>query len=136
MIVVDATAAIAWAMHEDDLTDTLTQYFASGRIVAPALWRLEVLNVVLKKERQKFITAQQGDRLLRDLDAIGVDIVDLLSDRSFEQLAQLARPHQLTAYDAIYLDLALATSASLLTLDQNLIDAAGRVGVAIVTAKV
>ncbi len=129
MIVVDATAAIAWAMHEDDLTQSLAAQFASDRIVAPALWRLEVLNVVLKKERQRLISLEQGDRLLRDLDAMGVEIIDVLGDRSFREMAQLARPHQLSAYDAIYLDLAIAMSASLLTLDQNLIDAAKRVGV-------
>lgn len=129
MIVVDATAAIAWAMQEGELTDALAALLVSEPLVAPSLWRLEVVNVVLKKERQRVITKEQSARLLRDLEAMGVEVIELLGDRSLEQLASLARPHQLSAYDAIYLDLALATSASLMTLDQNLIDAARRVGV-------
>jgi predicted nucleic acid-binding protein len=133
MIVVDATAAIAWTMHEDDKTVVLGEELADEQIVAPALWRLEVLNVVLKKERQRILTVEQGCRMLRDLDALGVQIVDVLAERTFEQLAELARKHQLSAYDAIYLDLAIAANASLWTLDQNLIDAAGRIGVPLFT---
>jgi predicted nucleic acid-binding protein len=46
-----------------------------------------------------------------------------------EQLAAFARPYQLTAYDAAYLHVAETKSATMLTLDQNLIDAAKRLAI-------
>ena len=80
------------------------------------------------------VSEEQGSRFLRDLDAIAVEAVEPPASRTLEQLALFARPHQLTAYDAVYLELALDRSAPLLSLDNNLLDAANRVGVAIIAA--
>ena len=133
MIVVDASATLAWLFGERDPIDWLAERLTKERLIAPALWRLEVVNAILKKERQKLITVEQGGRFLRTLDAIAVEPVEPPVNRTLEQLALFARPHQLTAYDAIYLELALNRKASLLSLDNNLHDAAKRVGVAIIT---
>jgi predicted nucleic acid-binding protein len=93
---------------------------------------LEVVNVILRNERRQLISAEQGNRLLAAIDGIGVEIVDAQADHALEQLATFARPYQLTAYDAAYLNTALASSAALLTLDQNLKDAANRLGVTLI----
>jgi predicted nucleic acid-binding protein len=131
MIVIDASTALAWVFDEHDFADRFADQFASERLLAPPIWRLEVVNVILRNERQRLITPEQGDRILGTLDAIGVEIVDLQAGHTLEQLAAFARPHQLTAYDAAYLNVALSASATLLTLDQNLKDAAGRLGVSL-----
>ena len=132
MIVIDASTALAWAFDEEDFVGRFAAQFASERLLASPIWRLEVVNAILRNERQRLITPEQGNRLLGALDGIGVEIVDLQSERPLEQLAVFARPHQLTSYDAAYLDVALSASASLFTLDQNLKDAAGRLGVPLV----
>jgi predicted nucleic acid-binding protein len=129
MIVIDASTALAWAFNEDDFADRFAKQLAAERLLAPPIWRLEVVNVMLRNERQRLITAEQGNRILTALHAIGVEIVDTQATQSLEQLADFARPYQLTAYDAAYLDVALKTLATLLTLDQNLKDAAGRLNV-------
>ena len=134
MIVVDASATLAWLFGEHDPIDWLTERLANDRLIVPALWRLEVVNAILKKERRKHISEEQGSRFLRNLDAIAVEAVEPPASRTLEQLALFARPHQLTAYDAVYLELALDRSAPLLSLDNNLLDAANRVGVAVITA--
>ena len=131
MIVIDASTALAWAFDEDNFADRFANQFSSERLLAPPIWRLEVVNVILRNERQRLITPEQGNRFLAALEAIGVEIVDLQPTHTLEQLAEFARPHQLTAYDAAYLHVALSASATLLTLDQNLKDAAGRLGVSL-----
>jgi predicted nucleic acid-binding protein len=128
MIVIDASAALALAFNEDSFANRFAEQLAAERLIAPPIWRLEVDNVILRNERQHLITAEQGNRVLAALDTICDEIVDSQSDETLEQLAAFARPHQLTAYDAAYLDVALKTAATLLTLDQNLIDAANRLG--------
>jgi predicted nucleic acid-binding protein len=132
MIVIDASTALAWVFDENDFAERFASQFASEKLLAPPIWRLEVVNVILRNERQKLITPDQGNRILAALDAIGVEIADSQSGQTLEQLAVFARPHQLTSYDAAYLTVALSASAALLTLDQNLIDAARRLGVSIV----
>lgn len=132
MIVIDASTALAWAFDEEDFAGRFADPIASERILAPPIWRLEVVNVILRNERQRLITPDQGDRILGALGSIGVEIVDPQSEHTLEQLATFARPHQLTAYDAAYLEVALSASAALLTLDQNLKDAAIRLGVPLI----
>ncbi len=71
MIVVDASTALAWAFDEDDFAERFASQFASEKLLAPPIWRLEVVNVILRNERQKLITPEQGNRILDALDAIG-----------------------------------------------------------------
>ena len=47
-------------------------------------------------------------------------------------LAQTARPHQLSAYDAVYLDIAISLDLPLFTDDHNLRTAADRMGVTVI----
>ena len=67
MIVIDASTALAWAFNEDDFADRFADQLASERLLAPPIWRLEVVNVVLRNERQRLITPEQGNRILAAL---------------------------------------------------------------------
>ncbi|HEX4056664.1 MAG TPA: type II toxin-antitoxin system VapC family toxin [Tepidisphaeraceae bacterium] len=50
-------------------------------------------------------------------------------EADLQRIITMARPHQLTSYDATYLGLASQLNLPLCTLDQNLILAAGHLGV-------
>lgn len=132
MIVVDASAALAWLFLDENPQDWLATQLAGPSLLTTAHWRLEVANGILKKERNRHISAAQGDRFLQILDALPITILTPRPEQTLGELASLARLHQLTAYDAVYLDLAVSRSAALLTLDNNLKDAARRVGVPLV----
>jgi predicted nucleic acid-binding protein len=132
-MVVDASAVIGWVFEEGDWPATFDTLIGEETVLlAPWLWALEVTNVVLVKERRGMITVAQGTRILELLDDLGVQRVPDSPGRPLSALAQLARPYQLTAYDAAYLNLAIGQDLPLLTCDQNLCDAARRVGVALV----
>ncbi|QDT76154.1 type II toxin-antitoxin system VapC family toxin [Lacipirellula limnantheis] len=131
-VVVDASATLAWLFGEGDPADWLEANLSSMTLSAPALWRLEVVNAIVIKERRKQITQSQDEELLTILDALPIAIVQSQNEPSLLSLANLARTHQLTAYDAAYLDLARSERASLLTLDANLIDAAQRINVPLI----
>jgi predicted nucleic acid-binding protein len=49
--------------------------------------------------------------------------------RSYSSIVRLCRQHQLSSYDAAYLDLALVEGVSIATLDKNLQAAASNAGV-------
>jgi predicted nucleic acid-binding protein len=130
--VIDASVTLAWLFDEDQASARIESVLSGAEIVAPALWRLEVVNVVLIKERRKLLTTDEATRLLGLLDDWSVDIASDPAIRSLAEFAALARPHQLTAYDAVYLDLSLCLALPLFTRDNNLRAAAARVGVALV----
>lgn len=96
------------------------------------MWRLEVVNVILVRERRRQITQAQGTRLLEALEALEIEIVGDPANRTLSSLALTARPHQLSAYDAISLDFAISLALPLFTDDVNLRGAAERMGVAVI----
>lgn len=131
-VVIDASATLAWLFGEEDPNGWLADNLVSATLLAPVLWRLEVVNAIVVKERRKQITEVQGDRFLEILDGLPIAMIPPDVTQSLRQLARLARMHQLTSYDATYLDSAHKTAAALLTLDGNLQNAARRNGVSLI----
>jgi predicted nucleic acid-binding protein len=129
-VVIDASAALAWLFGEEQAQAHEARLGDFG-LVAPSLWRLEVVNAVLVKERRGNITAIQGNKFLQILEAMEIDIAGELAGPGLKQLAVFARPHQLTAYDAAYLELAIEFGLPLWTYDRNMQDAAKRLGVSL-----
>ncbi len=100
--------------------------------VVPSIWLLEVANGLL--------VAQRRGRLSRaEVTQVGVLIADLpitWRETSLEQalgsVLDLAGTHELSAYDASYLELAMGEGLPLATQDAALRAAAQRVGVSLV----
>jgi predicted nucleic acid-binding protein len=131
--VIDASVTLAWLFDEDGSASRIGPVLSEADLVAPALWRLEVVNTILIRERRKLLTVAQGEQLLELVDDWSVEVLGEPSSISLTGLAATARPHQLTAYDAIYLQLAVSLGLPLFTRDKNLRNAAMRVGVPLVT---
>lgn len=120
LIVVDASAAAAWLLDQprpawvDELFAAAARLEA--RLAVPSLFWLEVGNALVT--RRDLSDDQAIDGLIR-LEAIGIDTIR--TDRPLRlQAILLARETRLTMYDATYLALAIATAATLATLDREL----------------
>jgi predicted nucleic acid-binding protein len=135
-IIIDASITMAWLFDEDSGASKIKSVLDRCELVAPWLWRREVANAVLVRERRKILTEAQGFRLLQLIDQLTIELVAEPVARTATTLAQTARPHQLSSYDAVYLDLAIRLGLPLFTQDNNLRVAAGRVGVPLITAGV
>jgi len=131
-IVIDASSTLAWLFDEDDSAARAKSILDANALVAPWLWRLEVTNAILVRERRKALAEAQASRLLQLIDELKIDLIAEPTTRTATGLAQTARPHQLTAYDAIYLDLAIRLGVPMFTRDNNLRAAAKRAGIPLV----
>ena len=130
--VLDASSTLSWLFRETDHAEQLEVLLLGHAWIVPSLWRLEIVQAVTRRERQKRYTSVEGSRLLRVAESLNLEFAAEPADRTLLSLAALSRPHQLSAYDAVYLDLAIRRGLPLLTNDQNLRDAAERVGVTLV----
>lgn len=130
--LIDASVTLAWLFDEGGRGPALDRQIERLELVAPWLWRLEVVNVILVRERRRQITPAQGTRFLEALEGVAVEIVGEPVNRSLGSLAQTARPHQLSAYDAVYLDFAISLDLPLFTDDHNLRIAAESMGVTVI----
>ncbi len=129
--VLDASVTAAWCFPDEQsiVADAAMQRLLDDEALAPSLWPLEIRNILIVNERRGRIDTADADAFLRDLDGLPIRV---RHDADLRGIFSLARKHQLTAYDAAYLDLALRTSAALATLDESLARAARAEGVQLI----
>jgi len=132
MFVLDCSATMAWFFEDEttQYTQTLLDTLADKEIaVVPSLWLLEVTNILLVGERRGRNTVEQSREFWETLQALPIEIEEYSLEQCSSSISDLARTHNLSAYDASYLDLAQRRSLPLATLDKRLIAAAKACGV-------
>ena len=130
--VLDCSVTMAWCFADETdprAQSVLTALAAQGAIV-PGHWPLEVANVLAGAERKKRIAAERVATFIGILNRLSIVIDDQTAKNAFGDVLMLARTHQLTAYDAAYLELALRTGCPLASLDARLNDTAAAIGIA------
>lgn len=128
-LVVDASVATAWVHPAQATTQTdalLIQIGQGTKVVVPALWPLEMANVLLVLERRKKLTAEERTTALIALRALAFTLDHEMSVLAFTKLSQLGSELALSVYDAAYLELALRLKLPLACKDGPLREAARR----------
>ena len=124
-LVIDASVAIGLVRKEDTSEQgsaiVRRHQRAGGRLLAPSVLWLEVLNSLGRRHRLPAAAILED---LAELDALGLETIELDRPMLLLVLDAVAR-HGLTAYDAAYLVLAETMDAQLLTADAILARAAG-----------
>lgn len=128
MIVVDCSYTLAMVMPDERRPRSLT-LAEESQLVAPQIWRYEVANALRTAVRRGRLEADRAAMLSRRVDDYGVDLDR--GDITVHQRYIAARTHDLGAYDAAYLDLALHRRYGLATLDARLGDLARRLGLVV-----
>jgi predicted nucleic acid-binding protein len=107
-LIVDASVTVAWFVRNQATayTDRIRRLARSERLHVPAVWPLEFANALWQLERRKLLSDRQVDTIIGLVDPL--DIIVHKETSAPRRLLELARNHRLSAYDASYLDLALA----------------------------
>lgn len=128
ILVLDCSVAVAWFLEKqaDAYTDAAALAAETSLLVCPPLFRYELTNALLQAWRRGIISETY---FLSSIEA--AEKIPLRTDGAIPmpRLAKLAAHHELTAYDAAYLDTAMRNDALLATRDAKLAEAARRVGV-------
>ena len=132
--VIDASVTLPWFFPDEatPFTEGLLDALGVQPLWAPALWVLECTNVLQSAHRRRRIEAARRAEIASELGALAVRIDHDPVD--FVTLDRLAATHGLSAYDAVYLELALRRSLTLVSLDVRLIAAANGLGHPVLTA--
>ena len=125
--VLDCSVTMSWVFPDEAsaATDRLRESMIEGSAFVPALWPVEVGNVLLTATRRGRITADECPRICASLEALPIEIDPVSTSRAWGNALALARKHRLSGYDAMYLELVVRMRLPLATLDQAL-GAAGR----------
>lgn len=128
--VIDCSVAVTWCF-EDEATpasDGLLDRLGGESAAAPAIWPLELGNVLVMAERRGRIDAAQVAEFVALVRELPVAIDEEAPQRAFDEVLSLARAERLTTYDASYLELAMRLGVPLATRDKELRQAAENLG--------
>ena len=129
--VLDASVALAWFLDDEQApqADNVRARLIRERAYVPQLWHLEVRNGLIIAERRGRLSAT---RINECLEAIKWLPIQTDSEAVLDTVVSLARMHNLSVYDAVYLELAKRRDAALASLDGALLRAAAEEGVQLV----
>ena len=128
-IVIDASVAIAWRLRDREGTpysDAVIERIEGEEAVVPDLFWHEVRNVLVGAERRNRIEENTSETHIESMRLLPISTDGNQDDG---QTTMLARRHNLSAYDAAYLETAKRRGASFATLDSQLRTAATEEGV-------
>lgn len=136
MIVLDASLVIAWLMTEklpsadtdvyNDLPDNV--------LVVPSHWPLEISNALRSRIKSNRISISDFHDIMERFDLLNVEVQSPLELDEIGPLAQFAVTHELTTYDAAYVQLALQRRVPLATLDRAMRTAAMKLNIPLLPA--
>jgi predicted nucleic acid-binding protein len=128
-LVIDASVASAWCFRSErsDYTEAVLEAVLTKlEAAAPAILAYELRNTVLTGVRRQRISRDDVAEFLNTFRRLPIHLTEPVS---YDYIFDLALRHQLTYYDAAYLDLALREALPLASLDDALCGAARACGV-------
>lgn len=130
--VVDASVSAAWLLEDEatPYTEAALQATAAAEVWVPALWQIEMTNLLLSAQRRKRIEAAQRQLLVAAAASLRLRV-----DREpvpMVELDELAALHGLSAFDAVYLELAMRRKLPMATLNAALVKAMAATGIRVV----
>lgn len=134
--VLDNSVTMRWCFGDGKPSDldyaaAVARRLRTNSAVVPAIWALEVANVLARAEAQGTLAAERLGSFLHLLHAMRIDTDPATARHALTDTLTLARLHQLSAYDASYLELASREGLPIATLDSALRKAAKRAGIKI-----
>ena len=134
--VLDCSVTMAWVFPDEATAETarLRDALRDGRAFVPALWPIEVANVLLAATRRGRIAEADWPRIWRNLEALPITIEPASVPRIRGRVLDVASANGLSVYDATYLELAVRMRLPLATLDRALADVARAAGLGVPAA--
>jgi predicted nucleic acid-binding protein len=127
ILVLDTAIAVAFGMpdEDDEIARRALDHLKAGLALVPSIFWHEVRNALIVSERRRRISRDDILATLARLRALPIHDAGAGDDH---EIHRLATTHELTAYDAAYLALALDEKAALATTDKRLRRAAAGEG--------
>ena len=125
LLVLDTSAALALLFVEEEgsevaavLRDVVE---SNGQVFVPALFWYELENGILVAQRRKRITVSDGDEASVLLGRLPIATNTDIDAEARGRIMTLARIHELSFYDAAYLELSLRLRCRLKSCDKHLL---------------
>ncbi len=127
--VLDNSVTMRWLLNSGKKSDqayaeTVLKGLLDATAVVPNLWHLEVVNVLTRSAWQGELNPEEMERFISQLEGLPIRIDPSTARQAFRTTIILSKDHNLSSYDAAYLELAIREGLPLATLDKSLVKAA------------
>jgi len=131
--VLDCSLCVSWLFPDenDAYAESILTSIRQCEAFVPQLWHLEIANTLLNGERDDRLSVAELQEGLSFLRSLFITTDSRTNEAAWDDTLSLARKHDLTVYDASYLELALRHNLPIATLDKPLAKAAKKCGVEI-----
>jgi len=122
-IVIDASMAAGWTLDDEktEVGDKILDEVKNRYLITPSLFWYEYRSILVNNQKRGRIPKDKVSMLLKEVRALEIEEYSLDDDQA---VITLAFQHNLSAYDAAYLALAIQEDAVLATNDKKLASAA------------
>ncbi|WP_347938602.1 type II toxin-antitoxin system VapC family toxin [Rickettsia oklahomensis] len=118
--VLDSSVTLSWFMPDETANLEILDKTIAGKAIVPAIWGLEIGNVLLCAEHAGYLTTKQRNQAIYTLKDIYIKIDQTTLERTWLETMDIGTQYGLTLYDASYLELALRYGIPIATLDKAL----------------
>ena len=129
--VLDCSATLPWVFASEATRETHALHavlIAGGKAWVPALWHLELGNVLINAKRRARIDQAGIEKFLSTLGLYDIAVDGDTMNLAWSKTLALAENYSLSVYDAAYLELALRKGLPLASLDDVLRKAMQKTG--------
>lgn len=117
----------------DEKSDKISDFFKNSRIddriIVPHLWWYETNNVLNIAVKRKRITHNDFTKVAGLFGQMKLETDSEFGFNFSREIFDLSQVYNLSSYDSVYLELAMRIKGRLMTLDAELIAAAGKIGI-------
>ncbi|MCY4563448.1 MAG: type II toxin-antitoxin system VapC family toxin [Gammaproteobacteria bacterium] len=123
VLVLDNSVVLAWCLADErhPLAERAMDLTLERGAVVPGVWWYELRNALIVNEKRGRLSAEDTRATLADLDEMNITAD---SRHDTPTVLGLARRHELSVYDTVYLEVALRRGLPLASLDRRLSQAA------------
>jgi len=119
--VVDCSFFMGWLLPDEEEISFDPSSFS---IHVPSIFLLELLSTLRKSLKKERITKQKHDEFIEYCRGLPFNVDHFSSTQeSLNTISRLSEEHDLTSYDASYLELALRLKAPIGTFDKKILEA-------------
>ncbi len=129
--VLDSSMTMAWLFREESSTYTysIRRSLKSHKAIVTMLWPYEVANVMYIGLKRQRCTSSDMATWFRILATFPIEVQPIQMNSLMSDLVHMAVRHQLTVYDASYLELAWRTGLPIASLDHRINEEAMKLGI-------
>ncbi|MEW6451235.1 MAG: type II toxin-antitoxin system VapC family toxin [Pseudomonadota bacterium] len=136
MIVLDASLMAAWLLGEQTYAEAtgLGTNLADAPVIVPSHWPIEISNTLRTHLKSGHLSIANFHVIMDRLDLVTIRVEPAIDLDEIGPLAQFSVTHNLTTYDAAYVQLAVQHEATLATLDRAMRAAAMKLNIPLLPA--